>query len=59
MDRAPKQMVQKSKFQDIMRKHDTPKNITKPNRPYQNPAEGVIREIRNKWFKKRFRTIFP
>ena len=48
MDGAPKNVVQSSKFQAIMSKHYTPKKITKPNRPNQNPEEGVIRDIRGK-----------
>ena len=34
-------------------------HVIEPERNNQNPAEGVIREIRRKWFRVMFRKKFP
>jgi hypothetical protein len=38
-------------FMKEIRKHNVDYHIIEPERPNQNPAEGVIRELRKRWFR--------
>ena len=38
-------------FMKKIRKYDIDYHISEPDRPNQNPDEGVIRELRRKWFR--------
>ena len=38
-------------FMKKIRKYDIDYHISEPDRPNQNAAEGVIRELRRKWFR--------
>jgi hypothetical protein len=48
-----------SKFRERSRKHKIHLQRSEKERPNQNPAEGVIREVRKKWFRTVFKTNCP
>ena len=50
MDGASEQTGRKTTFMQQLRKHHIDFHITEPERYNQSKAEGVIREIRKKWF---------
>jgi hypothetical protein len=58
-DGAPEQVGKHSKFQEKLRKYDIKHKTSERERPNQNPAEGVIREIRKRWYRYVFRTNCP
>lgn len=58
-DGSAEQGGRKSKFQRLVRKYHINPKVTEPNRSNQNPAEGVIRELRKKWYRTIFRTNCP
>jgi hypothetical protein len=58
-----KEMCKKgTEFKAQVRRHDISIHISEPDLHNQSPAEGVVREVRRKWyrvmFKKRVPTIF-
>ena len=40
-------------------KYDSDYHISEPDRPNQKPAEGVIRELRRKWFQMMIQKRVP
>jgi hypothetical protein len=50
-DGAPEQIGQFTDFQKRIRLYDIDFHVSSPRRPNENPAEGVIREVRKKWFR--------
>jgi hypothetical protein len=48
IDGSKEQTKPKTDFQKYCRRNDTKVTRTEPERPNQNPAEGVIREIRRR-----------
>jgi hypothetical protein len=58
-DGAPEQVGKHSKFQEKLCKYDTKHKTPERERPNQNPAEGVIREVRKRWYRYVFRTNCP
>jgi hypothetical protein len=46
-------------FMHCCRKNDIKVNRTEPERHNQNPAEGVIREVRRRWFRTMIRKRVP
>ena len=40
-----------TKLQKIMRKYGLKENATETHRPNPNPAEGVVRELKRKWYR--------
>lgn len=58
-DGAHEQVGKHSQFQAKLRKYNIQSRRSEPDRPNQNPAEGVIREIRKKWYRQIFRTNCP
>jgi hypothetical protein len=58
-DGAHEQVGRHSEFQAKLRKYEIKSKVSEPERPNQNPAEGVIREIRKKWYRQIFRTNCP
>ena len=42
-----------------VRKHDNKYHISEPDMHNQNPVEGVIREVRRKWFRTMVRRRVP
>ena len=48
MDGSPEQTDNNSNFQATLRKQSIPSRVMEPYRPYQNPAERTIGELRNK-----------
>jgi hypothetical protein len=50
-DGSQEQCGKKTEFMANVRKYATDHHITEPHRPNHNFAEGVIREIRKKWFE--------
>ena len=59
MDGAPEQIGRNTEFQAKLRKYDITPKIAEPERHNQNPAEGVIREIRKRWYRQIFKTNCP
>ena len=48
-----------TEFMKIIRKNDIPFRIIEPERHIQNRAEGVIRELRKKWFRAMLKKKVP
>ena len=59
MDGAPEQVGKNSAFMKEVRKQGIDFQIIEPERHNQNPAEGIIQEIRSKWFQVMFRKKVP
>jgi len=59
MDGSGEQTGKSTQFQSIIRKYDIKSKVIEPDRPNQNPAESVIREVRKKWYREMFRTNCP
>ena len=51
MDSAGQQTGKRSTFMEQVRKHHIDYHVTEPERYNQLRVEGVIREIRKKWFR--------
>ena len=58
-DGSKEQSKSGTSFQKNVRKYGIRTKMSEPHRPNQNPAEGVIRELRKKWFRTMFRTNCP
>ena len=58
-DGSKEQALPGTKFQKTIRKYDIRGKCGEPYRPNQNPAEGVIRELRKKWYRTMFKTNCP
>jgi Reverse transcriptase (RNA-dependent DNA polymerase) len=50
-DGAKEQMGRNSDFMKIVRKYGISYHVSEPYQPRQNPTEGVIREVRSRWFR--------
>jgi hypothetical protein len=50
-DGAAEQVGQFTDFNKRIRMNDIDFHVSSPRRPNENPAEGVIREVRKKWFR--------
>ena len=50
-DGSKEQTLTGTDFMKKIRKYDINYHISEPERPGQNPAEGVIRKLRRKWFQ--------
>ena len=50
-DVSKEQTMPGTDFMKKIHKYDIYYHISEPDRPNQNPAEGVIRELRRKWFQ--------
>ena len=59
MDGASEQMGRKTTFMQQLRKHHIDFHVTEPERYNQSKAEGVIREIRKKWFRVMTKSAVP
>ena len=49
-DGSKEQTCKGTEFMKQVRKNDIDYHVTEPERHNQNPAEGIIREIRRKWY---------
>ena len=58
-DGSKEQTKPKTEFMRQIRKHGIKYHVSEPERPNQNPAEGVIRELRRKWFRVMVRKNVP
>lgn len=58
-DGSQEQCGRKTEFMANVRKYSIDHHITEPYRPNHNFAEGVIREIRKKWFRVMVRKNVP
>ena len=58
-DGSGEQCGKKTEFVKNIRKYAIDYHITEPNRPNHNFAEGVIREVRKKWFRIMVRRKVP
>ena len=59
MDGASEQAGRKTTFMQQLRKHHIDFHITEPERYNQSKAEGVIRELRKKWFRVMTKSAVP
>ena len=58
-DGSKEQTGKGTEFMKQIRKNDIDYHVTEPERHNQNPAEGVIREIRRKWYRIMVRKRVP
>jgi hypothetical protein len=58
-DGSKEQCGRKTEFMKNIRKYSVDYKITEPDRPNHNFAEGVIREIRKKWFQIMVKNMVP
>jgi hypothetical protein len=58
-DGAKEQVGKHTEFQAKLKKYNIKSKVSERERSNQNPAEGVIREIRKKWYRQIFRTNCP
>ena len=58
-DGAPEQVSPQTKFQSNMRKYGIKGHTAETKRTNQNPAEGVIQYLKNKWYCEMFHTYIP
>ena len=59
VDGSREQTGRNTKFMAQVRKHNMKLTITEANRPNQSPAEGVVREVRRKWYRAVFAKRIP
>ena len=59
MDGAGEQTGKRSTFMEQVRKHHIDNHVTEPERYNQSRVEGVIREIRKKWFRAMTKKYVP
>ena len=58
-DSSQEQVIPGTKFQSNFRKYGIHGHTSEMEISNQNPAEGVIWELRKKWYRENFRTYFP
>jgi hypothetical protein len=58
-DGAAEQVKPKTEFMKQIRNHDIDYHIIEPNRPQQNRAETVIREVKKRWFRQMVKRKVP
>ena len=58
-DGSGEQTGKNTEFMKQIRKNDIDYHVIEPERHNQNPAEGVIRELRRKWFRIMIRKRVP
>jgi hypothetical protein len=58
-DGSKEQTGKNTEFQRQIRKHNIQQHISEPNLHNQSPAEGVVREVRRKWYRVMFRRNVP
>ena len=58
-DGSKEQCGKNTKFQQIIRKYEIPYHIVEHERPNQNPAESVIRELKKKWYRILYKMNCP
>ncbi len=59
IDGSKEQNMPGTEFMKCCRRNDIKVTRTEPERPNQNPAEGVIREVRRRWFRTMIRKRVP
>jgi hypothetical protein len=59
IDGSKEQNSKGTEFMKSCRRNDIRVTRTEPERPNQNPAEGVIREVRRRWFRTMIRKRVP
>ena len=59
IDGSKEQCKKGTNFMKEVRNHDIKYHISKPNMHNKNPAEGVMREIQQKWFRTMVRRRVP
>ena len=58
-DGAKEQTGRRTQFSKTLGKYDVTHSIIEPERYNQNPCEGVIRELRKKWYRTIFKSNCP
>ena len=59
VDGALEQIGRNTEFIKRCRQYDISLHVSSPRRPRENPAEGVIQEVRKKWFRLMQATNMP
>ena len=58
-DGSKEQTGKNTEFQRQIRKYDIQQHVSEPDMHNQSPAEGVVREIRRKWYRVMFKKHVP
>ena len=58
-DGSKEQTLPGMDFMKKIRKYDIDYHVSEPDRPNRNPADGVIRELRRKWFQMMVKKRVP
>ena len=58
-DGAKELTGKRTEFQSQIKKHDIITRLSAPNLHNQSPAQGVVREVRRKWYRVMFRKRVP
>ena len=58
-DGASEQTGPRTEFMKTVRKYDIDHHVSEPQRPNQNRAESVIREVKRKWFRQMSKRRVP
>ena len=58
-DGAPVQVGRGTTFQKTIRKYEIKARVSAPRRPNENPAEGMIREIKKQWYRMKSKKNIP
>ena len=58
-DGSKEQCKKKTEFQRQVRRHDIVTKVSEPERHNQSPAEGIVREVKRKWFRVMIKKKVP
>jgi hypothetical protein len=58
-DGAPEMVGKKSEFQRQVRKYNIRTHVSEPGLHNQSPAEGVVRELKRRWYRTMFKNQVP
>ena len=58
-DGSGEQTDKNTTFMKYIKEHDIDYHVTEPDLHQQNPAEGVIREVRRNWYRVMIRKPVP
>ena len=58
-DGAKEMVGKRTEFQNVVKKHDIRTHVSEPGLHNQSPAEGVVREIKKRWYRVMFKKKVP
>ena len=58
-DGSKEQCKKNTEFQRQVRRHDIKTHVSEPGMHNQSPAEGVVREVRKKWYRAMVKKRIP